>query len=104
VFVGQALLLPSLTPGTLLRGQPDGSYRIIATTSYRLPRAGEYAARLRNEGYQVTITPKKVTDNLSLYRVEIGGLKGFEEAHHTWLATARDAMKTPYSPTRSVKP
>jgi general secretion pathway protein A len=85
VFVGQALLLPSLTPGTLLRKQPDGSYRLIATTSYRLPRADEYAARLRNEGYQVTITPRKVTGNLLLYRVEIGGLKGFEEAHHTWL-------------------
>jgi general secretion pathway protein A len=86
VFAGQALLLPSLTPGTLLRKEPDGSYRLIATTSYRLPRAGEYAARLRNEGYQVTITPRKVTDHLLLYRVEIGGLKGFEEAHHTWLA------------------
>jgi hypothetical protein len=86
VFVGQALLLPSLTPGTLLRKQPDGSYRLIATTFYRLPRAGEYVARLRNEGYQATITPRKVTDNLLLYRVEIGGLKGFEEAHHTWLA------------------
>ncbi len=86
VFVGQPLLLPSLTPGTLLRKQPDGSYRLIARTFYRLPRAGEYVARLRNEGYQVTITPRKVTDNLLLYRVEIGGLKGFEEAHHTWLA------------------
>ena len=86
VFVGQALLLPSLTPGTLLRKQPDGSYRLIATTFYRLPRAGEYVARLRNEGYQVTLTPRKVTDNLLLYRVEIGGLKSFEEAHHTWLA------------------
>jgi general secretion pathway protein A len=86
VFVGQALLLPSLTPGTLLRKQPDDSYRLIATTFYRLPRAGEYAARLRNDGYQVTITPRKVTDNLLLYRVEIGGLKGFEEAHDTWLA------------------
>ena len=86
VFVGQALLLPSLTPGTLLRKQPDGSYRLIATTFYRLPRAGEYVARLRNEGYQVTLTPRKITDNLLLYRVEIGGLKGFEEAHHTWLA------------------
>jgi general secretion pathway protein A len=86
VFVGQPLLLPALTPGTLLRKQPDGSYRLIATTFYRLPKAGEYVARLRNEGYQVTITPRKVTDNLLLYRVEIGGLKGFEEAHHTWLA------------------
>ena len=52
----------------------------------RRTTSGEYAARLRNEGYQVTITPRKVTDNLLLYRVEIGGLKGFEEAHHTWLA------------------
>ena len=86
VFVGQALLLPSLTPGTLLRKQPDGSYRLIATTSYRQRRADEYAARLRNEGYQVTLTPRKVTDNLLLYRVEIGGLKGFEEARDTWLA------------------
>ena len=50
------------------------------TKSWRIRRT------FKERRYQVTITPRKVTDNLLLYRVEIGGLKGFEEAHHTWLA------------------
>jgi putative secretion ATPase (PEP-CTERM system associated) len=86
VSVGQAVLLPSLTPETLRRKQSGGSYHLIAATFYRRVRADEYASRLRNEGYQVTITPRKVSDDLLLHRVEIEQLRDVGEAHQAWLA------------------
>jgi general secretion pathway protein A len=85
VSAGKDLLLPSLTPETLLRKQSDGSYRLIAASFRSLAGANEYAERLSNKGYQVTITPRKVSDDLLLHRVEIDGLKNLEEANQTWL-------------------
>jgi hypothetical protein len=45
---------------------------------------------LSNSGYQAVITPKKVADDLLLYRVEIDGLKNFEEANRIWDAGFRN--------------
>jgi type II secretory pathway predicted ATPase ExeA len=85
VSAGKNLLLPSLTPETLLRQQPDGSYRLIVASFHSLTGANEYAGRLSNKGYHVTITPRRVSDDLLLHRVEIDGLKNLEEANQTWL-------------------
>jgi general secretion pathway protein A len=82
---GKNLLLPSLTPETLLRKRPDGSYRLIAASFRSQTEANEYAGRLNNKGYQVTITPRRVSDDLLFHRVEIDGLKTLEEANQTWL-------------------
>ncbi len=90
VAAGRALLLPSLTPETLLRRQADGSYRLIVA-SFRSPTgADEYAQRLRNKGYHVSITPRKVSEDVQLYRIEIDGLQNPEEANHIWLAGLRN--------------
>jgi general secretion pathway protein A len=90
VSAGKDLLLPSLTPERLLRKQSDGSYRLIAASFRSVNGANEYAGRLSNKGYQVTITPRKVSDDLLLHRVEINGLKSLEEANHTWLVGLRN--------------
>jgi sporulation related protein len=90
VSAGRALLLPSLTPETLLRKQSDGSYHLIVASFQNLTGADEYAGRLRNKGYQVTITPRKVSDDLLLHRVEIDGLKNFEEANQLWVTGLRN--------------
>ena len=82
---GKNLLLPSLTPETLLRKRPDGSYRLIAASFRSQTEANEYAGRLNNKGYQVTIRPRRVSDDLLFHRVEIDGLKTLEEANQTWL-------------------
>jgi general secretion pathway protein A len=82
---GKNLLLPSLTPETLLRKRPDGSYRLIVGSFRSQTDANEYAGRLNNKGYQVTITPRRVSDDLLFHRVEIDGLKTLEEANQTWL-------------------
>ncbi|HSE88316.1 MAG TPA: AAA family ATPase [Candidatus Binatia bacterium] len=84
VSAGQDLLLPSLTRETLLRKQPDGSYRLIVASFHSLTGADEYARLLRNKGYQVTITPRRVSDNLLVHRVEIDGLKNVEQANQIW--------------------
>jgi len=86
VSAGQDLLLPSLTRETLLRQQPDGSYRLIVGSFRRETGAEEYARLLSNKGYQVTITPRRVADDLLLHRVEIDGLKNLEEANQIWHA------------------
>jgi hypothetical protein len=90
VAAGRPLLLPSLTPETLLRRQADGSYRLIVASFQNPTAADEYAQRLRNKGYQVSITPRKVSEDLLLYRIEIDGLQNPEEANHIWLAGLRN--------------
>lgn len=84
VSAGQDLVLPSLTLETLTRRQPDGSYYLIVA-SFRSPiAADEHARLLRNKGYRVSVTPRKVSDNLLLHRVKIDGLRNLEEANQIW--------------------
>jgi type II secretory pathway predicted ATPase ExeA len=90
VAAGQALLLPSLTPETLIRKQPDDSYRLIVASFHSLRGANEYARLLSSKGYQVTITPRKISNSLSVHRVEIDGLKNLEEANRLWETGVRD--------------
>jgi general secretion pathway protein A len=90
VSAGQDLLLPSLTRETLLRQQPDGSYRLIVASFRRRTGADEHARLLRNKGYQVTITPRRVSHDLLLHRVEIAGLKDLEEANQIWQTGLRN--------------
>jgi len=90
VSAGKELVLPRLTPETLLRKQPDGSYNFIVASFRSQTQAGEYAGRLSNRGYQATITPRRISDDLLLHRVEINGLKTLEEANQTWLTGLRN--------------
>jgi type II secretory pathway predicted ATPase ExeA len=84
VFAGEGLLLPPLTQQTLLRKQSDGSYHLIVASFYNRTGADEYARLLSRNGYQATITPRRLSDELLLYRVEIDGLKNFEQASQIW--------------------
>ena len=90
VFAGQDLLLPSLTRETLLRQQPDGSYHLIVASFRSLTGAEEHARLLRNKGYQVTIIPRRLSDDLLLHRVKIDGLKNLEEANQIWQTGLRN--------------
>ncbi|MGH7797051.1 MAG: AAA family ATPase [Candidatus Binatia bacterium] len=84
VFPGQDLLLPPLTHETMLRKQPDGSYRLIVASFPSLTEANKSARLLGYTGYQVVITPKRVSDDLLLHRIEIDGLKNSEDAKQIW--------------------
>ena len=80
VYAGQTLLLPVLTRETLLRQQADGSYRLIVASFLSRTGADESGRRIGKSGYQVIITPKRVSNDLLLHRLEIDGLKNLEEA------------------------
>jgi len=86
VFPGQHLVLPPLTQDIMLRKQPDDSYGLVAGSFPSARAAEKYARLLASEGYQVTITPNRVSDDLLLHRVEIEGLRNREEANQTWEA------------------
>jgi general secretion pathway protein A len=84
IFVGQDLVLPSLTWENLLRQQPDDSYHLILGSFRSRAGADEYARLWRSQGYPVTITTRRVSDDLSLHRVGIDGLRNLEEANQIW--------------------
>jgi hypothetical protein len=90
VSAGQDLLLPSLTRETLLRPQTDGTYHVIVASFRSRTGADEYIRLLSNQGHQVTITPRRVSNNLLLYRLEIGDLKNLEEANQIWQTGIRN--------------
>jgi general secretion pathway protein A len=94
VFAGQDLILPYLTRETLLRQQPDGSYHLIVASFRSRTGADEQARILSNQGYLVTVTARKVSDDLSLHRVEIDGLKNLEEANQIWQTGLRNQWFT----------
>jgi general secretion pathway protein A len=84
IFAGQDLVLPSLTRENLLTQEPDGSYHLIVGSFRSRAGADEYARLVSSKGYPVTITTRRVSDDLSLHRVEIDGLRNLEEANQTW--------------------
>ena len=91
VAAGQPLLLPVLTMETLLRKQFDGSYDLILASFRQEVTAAEYAKRVQANGYRVTITPRQITGDLLLHRLEISGLKTVEEVNQAWLLALRNA-------------
>ena len=84
VLPGQELILPSLSLETLLRQQADGSYHFTVASFANRADAQAYARVLSNDGYQMAITPSRVSDDLLLQRVQIVGLKNIKEAIQTW--------------------
>ena len=80
------LRLPSLTRETLQRQQPDGSYHLILASFSSLMVGQRFAQAVRLKGYEVVITRREVSENLSLHRVEIAGLKTLEATNQVWEA------------------
>ena len=99
VKAGERVWLPPLTRETLLRRDKNDRYRLILASPMKAEAARTLQGALRHKGYQGVITDRKVSDDLILYRVEIGGLKSLEaadEACHIaiarcWISFAEDA-------------
>jgi general secretion pathway protein A len=111
VSAGQELLLPPLTPETLVRHQPDGSYRLVIASFLRRTEAEEFTGRITKAGYQVAIKPRRVSDDILLYRLEIDRLKNIEEATQTlenglknaWFTFARTPGSTTQESQRGIR-
>jgi hypothetical protein len=84
VFAGEGLRIPPLATDTLLRKLPDNTYRLVLASFLSSIAASDFAHTVRKKGYQVMTTVRRVSDNLSLHRVEVAGLKNREEANQTW--------------------
>jgi len=84
IVVGEKIWLPPLTQETLVRKQPDGSYRLILASFRSTREAERFAQGVRSQGYVVTVTPRKVTENIVVQRVEIQALKNVDEVKQAW--------------------
>jgi len=84
IVVGEKIWLPPLTQETLVREQPDGSYRLILASFRSAREAERFAQGVRSQGYVVTVTPRKVTENIVVQRVEIQELKNVDEVKQAW--------------------
>jgi general secretion pathway protein A len=84
IFAGQELFLPVLRRETLIRSQPDGSYRLIVSSFLTQAEAEESARRVIKEGYQVRIRQNRVSNDLLLHRLEIDGLETLDQATRTF--------------------
>jgi general secretion pathway protein A len=84
VVAGQKLWLPPLTRETLVRQQPDGSYHLILGSFRGLSQADQIAQLARLKGYNTVISPRRLADNLMVYRAEIGGLGGLTAVDEAW--------------------
>jgi type II secretory pathway predicted ATPase ExeA len=84
IMIGEKIWLPPLTQETLVREQPKGGYHLIVG-SFRTQREAErFAQKVRSQGYEVTITPRKIIDNFVVQRVEIRDLKSLDEVQNAW--------------------
>ncbi|MGH8069099.1 MAG: AAA family ATPase [Candidatus Entotheonellia bacterium] len=84
IIAGQRLWLPPLSRETLVRQQPDGSYSLILA-SFRSPQQSEQLVQTaRLKGYDVVVTPRRVSDNLMLHRVEISRLENVDAVNKAW--------------------
>jgi cell division septation protein DedD len=84
VSAGQHLWLPPLSEETLVRRQTDGSYYVILGAFSRTGEAQQFAQQIRQKRHEVTVTPRKISENMSLYRVEVVRLKDRQAARQVW--------------------
>ena len=84
IIAGQRLWLPPLSRETLVRQQPDGSYSLILASLRNPQQSAQLAQSVRLKRYDVVVTPRRVSDDLMLYRVEINGLENVDAVNQAW--------------------
>ena len=102
INAGQDLLLPTLSEETLLRQQPDGSFRLVVASFLSRREAEEFAERIVRDGLPVIVTVRPVSNNLVLHRLEIDGLKGLEDAKQTVQVGFKNRW-LPFTPKPSIE-
>lgn len=78
VRAGQRLWLPPLSQETLVRQQPDGSYRLLLAAFRTFQQAEHIAQLARLKSYDSVVRARPVSKNLVLHRVEINGLANLD--------------------------
>jgi hypothetical protein len=88
VIAGQRLWLPPISRETMVRQQPDGSYRLILTSLRNPQQSAQLAQTARLKGYEVAVSSRRLSDDLMLYRVEIDGLENLAAVNRAWEVAA----------------
>jgi general secretion pathway protein A len=94
IIAGQRLWLPPLSRETLVRQQPDGSYSLILASLRNPQQSAQLAQNARLKGYDVVVTPRHLSDDLTLYRVEIDGLENIDAVNQAWQVAAANQWIT----------
>jgi general secretion pathway protein A len=84
IRAGQRLWLPPLSQETLVRQQPDGSYRLILASFRTSQQAAQLAQLARLQSYNSVVSARPVSHNLVLHRVELSGLANLEAVDRAW--------------------
>src|SRR5262249_35207673 len=84
IKAGEPLRLPTLEADTLIRRQPDGTYRLIVGSFLSRQAAERIRDQVRRAKYDVDITTRKLSENLEVHRVEMTGLQTREVAQQAW--------------------
>jgi hypothetical protein len=98
VLAGQRLRLPRLGLDDVVRAERDGSYRLILDSFPSPDDAQALSGAVRARGYDVVVTPRQISNDLMLSRVEITGLPDKAAARRAWEATfgaTRPVRETP---------
>jgi AAA domain len=84
IRAGQRLWLPPLSQETLVRQQPDGSYRLILASFRTSQQADQLAQLARLQSFDSVVSARRVSNNLVLHRVEITGLADLDAVERAW--------------------
>ena len=84
IFAGQRLWLPPLSRETLVRQQADGTFHLILASFRNPQQSAQLAQTARLKGYDIAVSPRRVSDDLMLYRVEIRGLGDTDAVNEAW--------------------
>lgn len=83
---GESLRLPPLNEATLVRMESDATYTVVLGAFRQLREARTLAEAVALKGYGALVRPRRLSGNDVLYRVEIRGLRGPDEARKAWNA------------------
>jgi general secretion pathway protein A len=84
IRTGDVLWLPALDGETLIRKHGDRSFEVVVGSHFTWEAAARMALAPRRHGYQVEVTPRRITRDRVLYRVTIVGLTTREAADQAW--------------------
>jgi len=93
IQAGEKIWLPPLNRETLVRQEPDGSYRLVVASFRSRVEAERFSQKARAQGYRVRVLPQRVSGTILLQRVEIHRLENREAVTRAWeLSPVRDAL------------
>jgi hypothetical protein len=84
IQIGEKIWLSPLNRETLMRQEPDGSYRLVVASFRSLIEAEQFSQKVRAQGYRVRVLPQRISRRIVLQRVEIYLLENRDAVNRAW--------------------